>query len=98
MIISRLTGRILVQGDDQDLKTMFTSMFLLTRKLCTLLQGLTLISDTQTGCRRLDLYIEQKKFLACGTEFSVEFSAPPEFSGGVTEKVGANLRPSEIMN
>ncbi len=31
-------------------------------------------------------YIEQKKFLACGPEFSVEFSAPPEFSGGVTEK------------
>jgi hypothetical protein len=27
-----------------------------------------------------------KKFLACGPEFSVEFSAPPEFSGGVTEK------------
>jgi hypothetical protein len=23
--------------------------------------------------------------LACGPEFSVEFSAPPEFSGGVTE-------------
>ncbi len=52
----------------------------------TLLQGLTLISGTQTGCRRLDAYIEQKKFLACGPEFSVEFSAPPEFSGGVTEK------------
>ncbi len=51
-----------------------------------LLQGLTLISGTQTGCRRLDSYIEQKKFLACGPEFSVEFSAPPEFSGGVTEK------------
>jgi hypothetical protein len=47
---------------------------------------LTLISGTQTGCRRLDSYIEQKKFLACGPEFSVEFSAPPEFSGGVTEK------------
>ena len=27
-----------------------------------------------------------KKFLACGPEFSVEFSAPPEFSGRVTEK------------
>jgi hypothetical protein len=27
-----------------------------------------------------------KKFLPCGPEFSVEFSAPPEFSGGVTEK------------
>jgi hypothetical protein len=48
----------------------------------TLLQGLTLISGTQTE----DSYIEQKKFLACGPEFSVEFSAPPEFSGGVTEK------------
>jgi hypothetical protein len=56
------------------------------RLYCTLLQGLTLISGTQTGCRRLDSYIEQKKFLACGPEFSVEFSAPPEFSGGVTEK------------
>ena len=54
----------------------------------TLLQGLTLISGTQTGCRRLDSYKkEQKKFLACGPEFSVEFSAPPEFSGGVTEKL-----------
>ncbi len=27
-----------------------------------------------------------KKILACGPEISVEFSAPPEFSGGVTEK------------
>jgi hypothetical protein len=27
-----------------------------------------------------------KKILACVPEFSVEFSAPPEFSGGVTEK------------
>jgi hypothetical protein len=52
----------------------------------TLLQRLTLIYGTQTGCRRLDSYIEQKKFLACGPEFSVEFFAPPEFSGGVTEK------------
>jgi hypothetical protein len=58
----------------------------LTKCQTTLLQGLTLISSTQTGCRRLDSYIEQKKFLACGPEFSVEFSAPPEFSGGVTEK------------
>ncbi len=24
--------------------------------------------------------------MACGPEFSVEFSAPPEFSGGVMEK------------
>ncbi len=47
---------------------------------------MTLISGTQTGCRRLGSYIEQKKFLACGPEFSVEFSAPPEFSGGVMEK------------
>jgi hypothetical protein len=52
----------------------------------SLLQGLTLIPGTQTGCRRLDSYMEQKKFLACGPEFSVEFPAPPEFSGGVTEK------------
>ncbi len=53
----------------------------------TLLQGLTLISGTQTGCRRLDSYIEQKKFLACGPKFSVKFSAPPVISGGVTEEV-----------
>jgi hypothetical protein len=39
--------------------------------------------------------VEQKKFLACGPEFSVEFSAPPKFSGGVTKK-GANLRPSDL--
>ncbi len=52
----------------------------------TLLQGLMLISGTQTGCRRLNSYIEQKMFLACGPEFSVEFSVPPEFSRGVTEK------------
>jgi hypothetical protein len=32
------------------------------------------------------LYIEQKKFLAWKPEFYVEFSAPPEFSGGVMEK------------
>ncbi len=28
----------------------------------------------------------EKKFLACGPEFSVDFSVPPEFSGGVMEK------------
>jgi hypothetical protein len=27
-----------------------------------------------------------KQILACGLEFSVEFSTPPEFSGGVTQK------------
>jgi hypothetical protein len=27
-----------------------------------------------------------KKFLASGPDFSVEFYAPPEFSGGATEK------------
>jgi hypothetical protein len=27
-----------------------------------------------------------KKFLPCGPKFSVEFYAPPEFSGGVMEK------------
>ncbi len=53
---------------------------------CTLLQGLTRFSATQTGCRWLISYIEQNKFLACGPEFSVEFSLPPEFYGGVTEK------------
>jgi hypothetical protein len=30
--------------------------------------------------------MEQKNFLPCGPEFSVEIHAPPEFSGGVTEK------------
>jgi hypothetical protein len=41
-----------------------------------------------------------KKFLACGPEFSVEFSAPPEFSGGVTEKYLSTgwAQTSEIMN
>ena len=52
----------------------------------TLLQGLTRFFATQTGCRWLILYIEQKKCLACGPEFSVDLSAPPEFSGSVTEK------------
>ncbi len=39
-----------------------------------------------------------KKFLACEPEFYVDFSAPPEFSGGVMEKslsTGANLRSSD---
>ncbi len=65
----------------------------------TLLQGLMVFSATQTGFRWLILYIEQKKLLACKPEFSVEFSAPPEFSGGVKEsvwaQVGPNLRPSD---
>ncbi len=52
----------------------------------TLLQGLTWFSATQTGCRWLISYIEQTKFLACEPEISVDFSAPPEFSGGVMEK------------
>jgi hypothetical protein len=52
----------------------------------TLLQGLTWFSVTQTGCRWLKTYIEQKKFLACEPEISVDLSAPPEFSGGVMEK------------
>ncbi len=68
----------------------------------TLLQGLTWFSATQTGCRWLISYIEQKKFLACGPEFSVEFSAPPEFSGGVTEKYlstgRARTSDLQIMN
>ncbi len=46
--------------------------------------GMGLIKNTYTVTSR-DV-IEQKKFLACGPEFSVEFSAPPEFSGVVTEK------------
>jgi hypothetical protein len=28
-----------------------------------------------------------KKIMACGPEFSVEISAPPEFSSGVTENI-----------
>ncbi len=53
------------------------------RDLYTLLQGLTRFSATQTGCHWLISYIEQKKYFACGPEFSVEL---PEFSGGVPEK------------
>ncbi len=63
-----------------------------------LLQGLRWFSVTQTGCRWLISYMEQKKLLACEPEFSVEFSAPPEFFGSVMEKclrTGANLRPSD---
>ncbi len=52
----------------------------------TLLQAVTWFSATRAGCCWLISYIEQKQFLACGPEFSVEFSAPPEFSGSVTEK------------
>ncbi len=52
----------------------------------TLLQGLMWFSATQTGCRWLISYIEQKKFLAWEPKFYVEFSLPPEFSGGVMEK------------
>ncbi len=52
----------------------------------TLLQDLTLISGTQTGCRRLDSYIWQKKFMPFVPEISAEFSAPPEFYGDVLEK------------
>ncbi len=51
-----------------------------TTLLHALLQGLMRFSATQTGCRWLISYIEQKKFLACGPEFSADFSAPPEFS------------------
>jgi hypothetical protein len=47
---------------------------------------LTLISGTQNGCRRLDSYILQKKFMPFVPEISAEFSAPPEFSGDVLEK------------
>ncbi len=67
---------------------------------CTLLQAVTLISGTQTGCRRQDSYMEQILFLPFVPEFSAEFSAPPEFCGGVMEKFfehrpGVSLRPSE---
>ncbi len=68
----------------------------------TLLQGLMWFSTTQTGCRGLISYIEQKKFLACGTEFFVEISAPPEYSSGVTENYlstgWARTSDLQIMN
>ncbi len=77
----------------------FDSAMVSLRCTSALLQGLTWFSATQTGCRWLISYIEQKQFLACGPEFSVEFSAPPEFSGGVWKsiehRVGANLRSSD---
>ncbi len=57
-----------------------------SRCATTLLQGLTWFYATQTGCRWLISYTEQKKFLAWEPEFYVEFSVPPEFSGGVMEK------------
>ncbi len=68
-----------------DCKCPTSSQFLFCSADNTLLQGLTWFSVTQTGCRWLISYIEQKKFLACEPEFSVELSAPPEFSGGVME-------------
>ncbi len=52
----------------------------------TLLQALTLISCTQTGCHRLDSYIQQKKFMPFVPAISAEFSAPPEFSDDVLVK------------
>ncbi len=65
----------------------------------TLLQGLTWFSATQTGCRWLISYIEQKKFLAWEPEFYVEFSAPPEFSGGVMENCSSTgeARASDLQ-
>jgi hypothetical protein len=56
------------------------------RDLYTLIQSLARFSATQTECRWLISYIEQKKYFAFGPEFSVEFSVLPEFSGAVTEK------------
>ncbi len=44
---------------------------------------MTLISSTQTGCGRLDSYIQQKKFMPFVPEISAEFSVPPDFSGDV---------------
>ncbi len=48
--------------------------------------SLTLISGAQTGFRRLDSCIQQKKILLFVPKFSASFTAPPEISGGVTEK------------
>jgi hypothetical protein len=46
--------------------------------------------------------MEQKKFLVCEPEFSVDFSAPPEFSSGVMEKClstgEARASDFQIMN
>jgi hypothetical protein len=51
----------------------------------TLLQGLTFFSYPDQV--PLTHFVHRaKKFLACEPEFSVEFSAPLEFSGGVMEK------------
>ncbi len=57
----------------------------------SLLQAVTLISATQTGCRWLNSYIEQKINLACEPEISAEFSVAPEFSGGVLWNVCAQV-------
>ncbi len=80
----------------------FYIMYTLHDKMYALLQGLTCFSATQTTwCRWLIAYIEQKKFLACGPEFSVEFSAPPEFSGGVEKYLStgwARISDLQIMN
>ncbi len=77
----RCRGSNCIIPDDNFWLYMYTAFF-----VHALLQGLTWFSVTQTGCRWLILYIEQKKFLPWRPEFSVEFYAPPEFSGGVTEK------------
>ncbi len=43
-------------------------------------------SGTQTACRRLDSYIQPKKFMPFVPEISAEFSTPPEFSGDLLVK------------
>ncbi len=72
--------------DKKNLNIFVTNSLIIQQFLHTLLQGLMWFSANQTGCRWLISYIDQKKFLACGPEFLVELSAPPEFSGSVTEK------------
>jgi hypothetical protein len=46
--------------------------------------------------------MEQKNFLACEPEFSIDFSAPPEFSDGVLERFKstgqARTSDLQIMN
>ncbi len=45
-----------------------------------------MISRYPDGVPLTHLVHRAKKVFACGPEFSVEFSAPPEFSGSVMEK------------
>ncbi len=54
--------------------------------VATLLQAVRWFSATQTGCRWLISYIEQKRFWHVGLNFLLSCLRQPEFSGGVMEK------------